>query len=135
MKKMMKWSLLIAMVGIGSVAMAQNRPDFSSPGGIKARVERMAKQLDLKEAQKKEITKIYTESAAAMKNASRETRMEQRTANQKKINAVLTAEQQKKLAEIREQQRKDRPGRDADTDRGKAHGSKKGHDGRGHGRK
>ena len=93
--------------GVFTMANAQteNRKMVSPEDRAKKQTEKLAENLKLSEAQKAKVLNIYTEQAkeqeqqrVAAKKAhkeAREKRMAQMAKNEKNINAVLTADQQK----------------------------------------
>ena len=102
----------------GMVAFAQAQQD-GKPGGRMGKMnpENRVKQLDeklkLSDEQKTKLTTLFTEQAEAMKKAreegqnggGREAMQKMRTENEQKINAILTADQQKAYKAMQEEQR------------------------------
>lgn len=140
----LKAILIAAMLVIGGAAIAQGGAktgqsgNRQGPGGgqmrmrtPEERVDRMAKQLNLTAAQKTKVLAIYKGSAAQGKKIfedkkmTREQKMKAfekfRDENNKKILAVLTKDQAKKYAEMRQR----RPGGPGAPGRGPAAGGGK----------
>ena len=99
-------------LGVFTMANAQteNRKMVSPEDRAKKQTEKLAENLKLSEAQKAKVLNIYTEQAKeqeqqriAAKKAhkeAREKRMAQMAKNEKNINSVLTADQQKQFDAI-----------------------------------
>ena len=70
-------------------------------------VQRMDRALDLNDKQEKDLLKVYTEIFSGnktLKSGDKQTRLNARKEINEKVNAILTADQQKKWAEIKMQQ-------------------------------
>lgn len=118
---MMICGLLFGMVAFAQAQQGGGRQGGGpgGPGGRmggmnpEARVKQLDEKLKLSDDQKTKLTAIFTEQAEAMKKAreegqaggGREAMMKMREENEKKVNAVLTADQQKAYKAWQEEQR------------------------------
>lgn len=112
MKKAVLAAIVVAMVGLGNIASAQDQERGPHP---KERFERMAKQLELSEEQRTVIKQILKESREEMnqiKGTSDELSDDQRTrlkelrkATDDQIKAVLSKEQAAKFDELKSRRR------------------------------
>lgn len=120
--KQMKKLMMICGLLFGMVVFAQAQQGGGRQGGgmgmnPEARVKQLDEKLKLADDQKTKLTAIFTEQADAQKKlreeaqaggdraAMREKMTKMREENDKKVNAVLTAEQQKTYKAWQEEQR------------------------------
>ena len=140
MKKIvLVWTLAL----LGSVvtnAQPPRRPDMDPKQMVEKRVERLDKELTLTEAQKAEITKIYTEEMEAMHKdmpakkergaapdeaemkAQQEKMQARHQATESKIESLLTPDQAAKYAEMKKHEGKPGERHDRRPDGRRGHG-------------
>lgn len=100
MKALFKLTMIVGILLSSVATIAQPRQGGDRSEFVKARIERMKQAVGLDQKQTEAITKIYTESMAAMASMnSREDMIAANEATNKKIEALLTPDQKKKWAE------------------------------------
>jgi len=131
----MKKLMMICGLLLGMVAFAQAQQGGGRPGGRMGmmnpenRVKQLDEKLKLSDEQKTKLTAIFTEQTEAMKKAreersegqnggGREAMQKMREENEKKINEVLTADQQKTYKAWQEERRAEMQKRMQDRNNG-----------------
>lgn len=117
MKKLFLFSLLMTMVASVSIFAQDPRQPMPVEDRVKRTIERLKPELTLTEQQEKDITPIYTEFYTDMdklraggERPSPEARQKLNDGRDEKLKKVLSETQMKRLKELEEEMRKNRPG-------------------------